>query len=384
MKYKSEAFLLSLGILSFPITSAHASTVQNLSASEAETGLSPIINVCPVQGYNLNFLQMKGGIVQAKLVDPSRTHITFDVERPSHQTPAKVVYLRHINQLKFNGLPSAKKGQHTTLSVLTTARKLYRFRVAFGCPSRFDTGIVKGPIASARRSRFKRPSAPESPQPLPNNDNNSLDPVVPKPKAKISGARRYEPAQQPLKNSASQPKAQLTPSKGTVQLEGHPETIRADFSNQLVIEGNFTSLFGLPTAQEPFPKTEAKDSTQPSDEVNDEVGLVPSAPIEVEYAPGHEPPTAQQKNQPAPSQVKLIRQPKPEVELSSSKIAWHLNRGLHIAKNKGEINYGTGTYKKWQSVIALVRRGNSLESAIKRTNTNPKVGATLLSYGGLK
>lgn len=308
VKIQHETLLLSLGILAFPITSAHASTVQSISATEAETGTAPILNVCPVQGYNLNFLQLKGGIVQAKLVDPSQTHLTFDVEKPSHETPAKVVYLRRIEQLKFQGLPSAKNGQMTTLSVLTTARKLYRFRVAFGCPSKYDTGILNSPIASRRTRRFATPVPTERPAAI---REEQKDPVVPKPKARVSQATRLQPQQPP------QP-------------------------------------VDIPV---PEPKEEAPEG---------EGGEVPPLPIETTY-------------------VSEQQAPKPtEVNLSPSKVAWHINRGLHVAKGKGEINYGTYTYRKWQSVIALVRRGNSLESSIRRANANPKVGAVLLKYGGLK
>ena len=153
-------------------------------------------NVCRIQGYNLSFLQVKGGIVHVKLVDPSQTHVSFDVDKPSTSTPAKVIYLRQIEQLKFKGLPAAKKGQTTTLSVRTNARKLYRFKVAFGCPSNYDTGIIQGPVAtSPRRRRFQplQPRQLETPAPIIEN----LDPVVPKPKAKVSKTVVIPVPQQP-------------------------------------------------------------------------------------------------------------------------------------------------------------------------------------------
>lgn len=339
MKYRPEAFLLSLGFLAYPLT-ADASTVQNLSAFEAEKGVAPVLNVCRIQGYNLSFLQINGGIVHVKLVDPSQTHVSFDVDKPSTSTPAKVIYLRQIERLKFKGLPAAEEGQTTTLSVRTNARKLYRFKVAFGCPSNYDTGIIQGPVASSpRRRRFQRPQPRQLETPAPIIEN--LDPVVPKPKAKVS-------------------KAVAIPVPPPVQK-------RIIFGNQYVVKGGTLDLYGLTPLQEEVEVAPVEVVT----EDDPEVGLVPPP------SPG---------NTFVPKRV--AKAPAP---VSASKIAWHLNRGLHIAKGKGEINYNTFTYRKWQNVIARVRKHDqTLEDAIKAEAPKGKlaeyqeVGFVLLGYGGLK
>lgn len=372
MKYRSEAFLLSLGFLALPL-SAEASTVQNLSASEAENGIAPVINVCKIDGYNLSFLKVKGGVVQANLVDPSRTHVSFDVEKPSAQSPAKVVYLRHINPLKFQGLPAAKDGQMTTLSVLTTARKLYRFKVAFNCPSKFDTGIVQGPISSSpRRRRFQQPTR-ELPRAI-EDVNQQLDPVVPKPKARALKRR-------PVNISVPRPCINRNYRKSPKSDAKCTSPNNITFGNQYIVEGETLDLYGLSPQQKATEVPVVAEPDQSEGEIIDpDVGLVPYVPVENKFAPKE-----------SGTRLAARQVPRPAIELSSSKLAWHLNRGLHIAKGKGEINYNTFTYRKWQNVIARVRKnGQTIEDAIKveapkgELASYQKVGSVLLNYGGLK
>lgn len=329
---KTEALLLSLGILTIPLT-AEASQVQTFSAREAMTGLAPVINVCPGVGFNLSFLEVKGGITRAWLDDPTQVHVSFDTGDIG-KSPAKIIHLKRINKLKFAALPQGKHG--TLLSVVTTARQLYRFRVAYGCPSQIDTGIVQGSIAARPRI------APRTPK----------DPVISKPAAKVT-------------KSKAKPKSRKTGNSGQE---------RISFANQLVIEGDINNLYGLPSEEE--------------------VSEVPPAPQEHHYEPEQvgelqnarpittAPPEAKR---PKPVvQPKVVKSISEETQPSPSKVAWHLTRGLHVARSRGEINYGTRAYRKWQSVIARIRRGQDLESAIKRVGAQAKVGAVLLNYGGLK
>lgn len=327
---KTEVLLLTLGFLTIPLT-AEASTVQRISAQEALTGSAPVINVCPITGYNLSFLEVKGGIVQAKLVDPSRVHVSFDSKEVS-KSPAKVVYLRRINQIKFPNLPAGKETEPTTLSVLTTNRKLYRFRVAYACPSQIDTGIVQGAIAAKSRIVPK-------------------DPVIPKPAAKVTKFK----------------------SKIKSRKSGNSSPESISFANQLVIEGNTNNLYGLPTEEQvievpPSPKDHRYEPAQTGE-------VEKSGPITIAAPQAQRPESV--------VQPKVVKVPPEEAKPSPSKVAWHLTRGLHVAKTKGEINYNTRTYRKWQSVIARVRRGQDLESAIRRVGAQAHVGAVLLNYGGL-
>lgn len=338
---KTEALLLSLGILTIPLT-AEASQVQTFSAREAMTGLAPVINVCPGVGFNLSFLEVKGGITRAWLDDPTQIHVSFDTGDIG-KSPAKIIHLKRINKLKFAALPQGKHG--TLLSVVTTARQLYRFRVAYGCPSRIDTGIVQGAIAARPRI------APRTPR----------DPVIPKPAAKVT-------------KSKAKPKSRRNNNSS-------PE--RISFANQLVIEGDINNLYGL--------KSSENSDTESLDQ---EVSEVPPSPKEPRYEP--EQVDELQNARPITTAAPVAKRPKPlvqskvvksiseEAKPSPSKVAWHLTRGLHKARVKGEINYGTRTYRQWQSVIARIRRGQDLESAIKRVGAQAKVGAVLLNYGGLK
>lgn len=399
---KKEAFLLSLGVLTIPL-SADASTVQRISATESLTGFAPVINVCPITGYNLSFLDMKGGIVQAKLVDPSRVHVSFDSGKVGAQSPGKVVYLKRINQLKFPGLPaSTSKNEPTMLTVLTTSRKLFRFKVAYACPSKFDTGIVEGAVASRRARRFPRPSEVDSRGfSSPSDTTKDKDPVVPKPAAKVS--RRSE--------KTANPKTDKRIKKRK------PYRSLLSFDDQLILKGNVNNLYGLPNQAQvdPQPVREALkvDTDSSGDTDNSKFGEVSPAPVETEdevkvnkpfITPSDQRESKDSLQEHSESKPKTSERPvvprpssksqtissasqatsQKQSELFPQKVAWHLTRGLHVAKSRGEINYGTRTYRKWQSVIALVRRGSSLDTAIERVGTQPKVGSTLLNYGGLK
>ena len=134
-----------------------------------------------------------------------------------------------------------------------------------------------------------------------------------------------------------------------------------------MVKGGTLNLYGLTPPQE---QTEVAPIEMAAED-DPEVNLAPPPSSENTIAP-----------------KRVAKAPAP---VSASKIAWHLNRGLHIAKGKGEINYNTFTYRKWQNVIARVRNHDqTLEDAIKAEAPSgklaeyQKVVSVLLRYGGLK
>ncbi|WP_299414614.1 hypothetical protein [Acaryochloris sp. IP29b_bin.148] len=299
--------LLTTAIILTPLSALAA--VQSISLADATEGIAPTINVCPGKGYNISFLDMPGGVAWAKIDDPSQVHVSFETRQIS-KSPAQLIHLQRIEQLNFRGIPKAPQ---TLLTVFTTSRQLLRFTVAYTCPNRFDTGIIRGVIATRRpKQRIK-----------------SKDPVIAVPKAKLSA---------------------------------DPTEPQVSFSNQYVIEGSFENLYGFQ------PK---EDSQTPSPELDPVPVPVPT--IEV----------------PAPK-PKPTETAKAPVELSPSKVAWHLTKGLQQANLKGEINYNTYTYRRWQSIIARVRGEQDLPAAIKavvprrKLKTFQKTGVILLRYGGLE
>lgn len=299
--------LLTTAIILTPLSAL--ATVQSISLADATEGIAPTINVCPGKGYNISFLDMPGGVAWAKIDDPSQVHVSFETREIS-KSPAQLIHLQRIEQLNFRGIPKAPQ---TLLTVFTTSQQLLRFNIAYTCPNRFDTGIIRGAIATRRPKQRIKPK----------------DPVIAAPKAKVS---------------ADSTETQIL------------------FSNQYVIEGSFENLYGFQ------PKAETQ---RPSPESNPVV--VPAPAIE---APAPKPTTTETAKAP--------------VKLSSFKIAWHLTKGLHQANLKGEINYNTYAYRRWQSIIARVRRRQDLQTAIKavvprrKHKTFQKTGVILLRYGGLE
>lgn len=324
-----KTILLGTAIALSPLSAMAA--VQTIPLNDATRGIAPTINVCPGIGYNLSFLEMQGGVAWAKIDDPSQVHVSFET-RDLTKSPAKLIHLQRIEQLNFRGIPKSKS---TLLTVFTTSRKLLRFKVAYTCPNRFDTGIVEGAIAQRPRTRRQVKPSPRQ-----------ADPVIPKPKARVSSLVQEMP--------------QLT------------------FANQFVIDGNVDNFYGLPSTPE------SEETEDPP--LEEDIWEVPPPPTEKDFAYKDT-----QVNIPIPTPRPIeIPVPNPQsvsttnVEISPSKVAWHLTRGLHQARLRKEINYNTSTYRQWQSVIARVRRGQSLEDAISSVGTSIKVGAVLLKYGGLQ
>ncbi|WP_299490009.1 hypothetical protein [Acaryochloris sp. IP29b_bin.137] len=297
--------LLTTAIILTPLSAL--AVVQSISLADATEGIAPTINVCPGKGYNISFLNMPGGVAWAKIDDPSQVHVSFETREIS-KSPAQLIHLQRIEQLNFRGIPKAPQ---TLLTVFTTSQQLLRFNIAYTCPNRFDTGIIRGAIVTRRPKQRIKPK----------------DPVIAVPEAKVS---------------ADPPGPQVL------------------FSKQYVIEGSFKNLYGF----------QPKEETQQSSTEPDQVAV-----------PTIENPT------PKPKPTKTAKAP---VELPPSKIAWHLTRGLHQANLKGEINYNTYTYRRWQSIIARVRRKQDLHTAIKavvprrKHKAFQKTGVILLRYGGLE
>ena len=299
--------LLTTAIILAPLSALAA--VQRISLADATEGIAPTINVCPGKGYNISFLDMPGGVAWAKIDDPSQVHVSFETREIS-KSPAQLIHLQRIEQLNFRGIPKAPQ---TLLTVFTTSQQLLRFTVAYTCPNRFDTGIIRGAIATHKPKQRIKPK----------------DPVIAAPKSKVSA---------------------------------DPTEPQVSFSNQYVIKGSFENLYGFQ------PKEETQTSSSESDPV--------ATPIPTIEAPAPKPKTTETAKAP--------------IELLPSKVAWYLTKGLHQANLKGEINYNTYTYRRWQSIIARVRRKQDLQTAIKavvprrKLETFQKTGVILLQYGGWK
>lgn len=297
--------LLTTAIILTPCSALAA--VQSISLADATEGIAPTINVCPGKGYNISFLDIPGGVAWAKIDDPSQVHVSFETREIS-KSPAQLIHLQRIEQLNFKGIPKAPQ---TLLTVFTTSQQLLRFNIAYTCPNRFDTGIIRGTVATRRSKQRIKPK----------------DPVISAPKARVSA---------------------------------DPTEPQVSFSNQYVIEGSFENLYG-------FQPKEGSQTISP------------------------EPILTSTIENPSPkSKSASIETAKAPVELPPSKVAWHLTRGLQKANLKGEINYNTYTYRRWQSIIARVRGKQELHDAIKavvprrKLEAFQKTGVILLQYGGLE
>ena len=325
---KFEAILLSLGIVSYPIA-AKASIVQRWTVEQASQG-TPTINVCPGKGFNILLNKMPGGVGYAKIDDPSQVHISFET-RDLGKSPAQLIHLQRIEQLNFRGIPKAPE---TLLTVYTTSGHALFFNVAYNCPSLTRVAYIEAEAVAQRGFRSNR--------------IQPKDPVIAAPKARV--VEKKEQLDDPL----------------------------LSYSDQFILKGDVNNLYGLNPSQREVPPSPVEQTFAEKDE-QENLRFNPPPNQQFEAPKPIEIPVSA----PAPAKAP-IKTAKAPVELSKSKIAWHLTKGLQQANLNGHINYGTGTYRRWQNVIARVRRGEKLPRAIAIERVQTKVGANLLKMGGLQ
>lgn len=103
-------FLITGFLLSLPALPAQASLVRNVDLTAACDGSIPLV-VYEGMGATLDFTRTDFTIQRAWLGDPSR--LTLDTDIPMEEGGTSIIYLRAIERLNFDGLPS------TATTVLT-------------------------------------------------------------------------------------------------------------------------------------------------------------------------------------------------------------------------------------------------------------------------
>ena len=108
---------------------AQASLVKNAELNTACDGNTPVV-VYRGMGAAIDFTQTEYVVQRAWLGDPSR--LTLDTDGPMEQGVTRVVYLRAIDGLSFEGLPSTSTTVLTARLAGPGGAKLCQFPVSYG------------------------------------------------------------------------------------------------------------------------------------------------------------------------------------------------------------------------------------------------------------
>lgn len=378
MVYKTllACCLSSSAVVGFTALEASAGIVQRISVKQAMTGKAPRINVCAKGGgFNLSLLGIEGNISGGWFDDKSRATLAFNTN--IKDTPAKIAHLRRIDTLEFPGeIPT----ETTLLSMYTTDGKLYRFEIGYDCPSPYDTGILVDD-GSAQIAEAEAPAKPKSlkdrlkAKKAEANDGSGKGRATKSAKDKSSTTNDDEwviPSNRFLiKESSWQPYKTSQAKEVEARAVDVPVVTQPVGVEPAGVQTKFNAPVVIPVS--PAPNNYAKQEI-----------ILNQVPVESNEAEQQIQLTPETLGDPA-----IVAQKPASTFLGSSgmpnsEIAYYLNKGLHQANLKGEINYGTTAYRRWGSVIKLVRGGTDLESAIARVRgTNAKTASVLLRYGNM-
>ncbi len=102
---------------------------------------TPTINLHPGHGTTLNFRRSGETVQRVWLDDPSQVTLDFDdvnCRMSDQPCAAKVIHLRRIQRLKFNGLPATA----TTLLTVLTDKNIHQFQLAFPAAGKPSSTII--------------------------------------------------------------------------------------------------------------------------------------------------------------------------------------------------------------------------------------------------
>lgn len=347
---------LVLSLIAAP--SAVALSARTISTEQAQgtTGIVTL-EVAPGYGLNINLIPTGEVVKKAWIDDPSQIVLSFDGSlcQPSDESEcnnegATVIHLRQIKPIAFPNLPRSPGGG-TLLTLITEGsegRKIYQFKVV---PTR---GQPKYTVLSI--SPEVDPPTEVIPPALP---GRSL-PVVQSPASSTDRINQWQAQTPAIASSANN-----TPNVVSLPPASN-SPIRAVDSQQVTPTPNQnpTTSTDTPAA---IPEAIAVPKVTPS--------VTPARPSANEIASDKQPSPNADKME-TPTSANNIGS-----ENNSITQANALVRGLTIARQKGQINFETTTWKKVQSVVRLLRRGATPQSAAQEVEISLQLINQLLAWG---
>lgn len=356
---------LVLGLISTP--SALALSAKTISSEQAQgtTGIVTL-EVAPGYGLNINLIPTGEVVKKAWIDDPSQIVLSFDGNlcQPSDDSEcnnegATVIHLRQIKPIAFPNLPRSPGGG-TLLTLITEGnegRKIYQFKVV---PTKSQPKYTVLSIS---------PEVEQPTQVIPPALPGRSLPIVqaPEPTSDTVNAPQWQ-AQTPVTaNSANNTPTvvSLPPaSKSPLQAVDSQQVTPTPNQNPTTPTDEVTAI----------PEAIAVPKVTPS--------VAPTRPSANEIASDKQPsPNADKmetstRTTPPPTSANNI-----DSDNNSITQANALVRGLTIARQKGQINFETTTWKKVQSVVRLLRRGATPQSAAQEVEISLQLINQLLAWG---
>jgi hypothetical protein len=369
------ALTLVLG-LSFP-SSALAATVRTIFASQAQgSNSSPVmLEVSPGLGLNINLIPTEETIKKAWIDDPSRIALSFDSslcqsfsehQQECQSQGATVVHLRQIKPINFTALPRSATG--VTLLTLVTqgagGRKLYQFKLrpTTGEPKFTTLTIVPDPqkltpipeqtssVTSSSQSQPLRSNSQEAANTKP-TEVQSFTQSVPSGTTPPSRWQVVQsiPANPQTQSTATKPSPTATSTPSAIAPAPEPPSILPSPPTDKQIEQQASNSSS--TTERPLARISVNTPKLPPERTSLKQTVATS------------PTPATTVSQQAISDINAIR------------------AGLQVARNKKQINFGTTKWKQAQSALLWLSRGESRESAARKSGLPMPILTQLIRWG---
>ena len=391
--------------------------VLSYDAQQIEHGNYPQLTVWSGSGLTLNLTALKGESVKSLwLDDPSKLVVDYAGELCSVpcRGGVKVIHLKRITGLNFAHLPATARTTLTVVTVSGAGDKVYKFILGYG-------GGTPKYLAVNLTPPFKQ-------RPLPPlfHRRQLPPPVKPAPTAKVDLERinllkkGLQVARQKLKPttrnqllfdrfelliSQLESGAEEEDARQRHSISANALQLVADFGLEQKIsarkeqENNYsaskpsTKTAPVPQREIMEPKNSGAAAQPPPQkqvsiaqpEINQEQKsvLVAKAKVKVEQltpqsVEGRSDSVLPKTNQTTqPEKLNPVTQEPP----NSRQMANDIVRGLIVAANKKQINYGTTTYRQVQSAVRALRREKTLEEAADMAKIKLSLLEQLLIWG---
>lgn len=415
---------IALSLIPYSALALSAKTV-SVQQAQGTAGSIVTLEVAPGYGLNINLIPTGEVVTKAWIDDPSRIVLSFDGnlcqqvgdrQQECKDEGATVVHLRQIQAIAFPNLPRNSNGG-TLLTLITESsegRKLYQFKVipVSGqpkytvlsinpeveqispvlplAPVRQNLPIVKAPVPASVVSYNSQWSAPKpSTAPGQSNNNNltvsnSLPSVI-----RSTSSQQIEQSPKIKSNVATATQARSsTVHTATIAPVSKPSpTPVIPSTDQPSKQNSVATVSRQPAANNSLATPARQDqkikysSNHPisSDRTpaNNSVTPKTETPINTRKEPRVISSSSDRTSSGKPTIANAQSLP----VATSLEQANALVRGLVIARQKGQINPKTATWKKVQSVVRLLRRGDTKQEAATKVKISSQLIEQLLEWG---
>lgn len=389
------------GLLLTPNALALSARTISTEQAQGNTGSIITLEVAPGYGLNINLIPTGEVVKKAWIDDPSQIVLSFDGnlcqssgDSECSNEGATVIHLRQIKPINFPDLPRSPGGG-TLLTLITEGgsegRKIYQFKVVptSGQPKytvlsinpdieQISPAIPPAPVRQVLpmvQSPNQPTSAANAPQwqaqpPAVANQANSAPSDVSLPPV-ATGANPAVDSQQ------------VTPTLNQNTVAPTPVVTAAPEASP-VPKVSPSTIAKLPSqnapSRQPTPNAPALTSAQPERKLANP-NPTPTKTPNNSLTQSETNPNRVEMPTPAPPSPNLTNN---EIASSSSNSMEQANtivRGLQQARQKGQINFETTTWKKVQSVVRLLRRGEALQEAATEVGVSLQLIDQLLVWG---